>query len=141
MTESNGVQEAPTNVNVPVAVRGPGGRFLKGTPSIGGRPKGFDRRLRELYSDDVPRLVGMLVKLGLGETPPGFEDIKASDRIKAAGDALDRIMGKAQQHIAVSEEPAQSPINVSNLTIAQLEALAMVELEEPEASEPTGDIH
>ncbi len=135
------MDDAPTNPNVPVNGRDQNGRFIQGNRSVGGRPKGYDRRLREMYGDDVPRLVGVLIRLGLGETPPGFEDVKACDRIKAAGDALDRLMGKAQQHIAVSEEPAQSLVNVSSLTIAQLEALALVELNEPEPDGPSGDIH
>ncbi len=89
----------------------------------------------------MPRIVGVLVKLGLGECVAGYEDIEPPARIAAAREALDRINGKAHQHIAVSEEPAQSMVNVSSLTIAQLEALALVELDEPEPDGPPGDIH
>ena len=68
----------------------------------GGRGKGTEAReklAREMFGDDVPKMLAVFRDLGLGLTTTGYQDIQTSDRIKAGQEVLDRVLGRAKQAI------------------------------------------
>lgn len=85
---------------------------MSGNP--GGREKGTERMLREQFGKDVPAMVGVLVDLALGRDVVGYEDVDPNGRIKCAALALDRITGKAKEHVEISGE--LSPIDSALLS-------------------------
>ncbi len=95
--------------------------FVKGqSGNPGGRAKGIERLLRERFGDDVPALVAVLVDLGLGRSVEGYDDAKASDRIRAGAEALDRIVGKAPQSLEVDANLGASAEQLALLAALQM---------------------
>lgn len=89
---------------------------VSGNP--GGRARELVSQVREKFRDDVPKIVEVLRDLAIGKVPDGYvEEIKTSDRIKAASEVLDRVLGKAPQDIEVTD--------VTENQRRMLEALAM----------------
>lgn len=90
-----------------------------GNPS--GRVKELPAKIRELYRDDVAKIVEVLRDLALGKTPDGYdEEIKTSDRIKAGAEVLDRVLGKAPQSISGDLNVGISPEQAAVLAAIQL---------------------
>lgn len=77
------------------------GHFQKGVSgNAGGRSKELPSKIRELYKDDVVKIVEVFRDLALGRDPEGYtNEIKTSDRVKAGQEVLDRVLGKAPQQI------------------------------------------
>lgn len=104
------------------------GDFKPGNPSRwkpgqsgnpGGSAKTLIKQVREKFGDDVAKIVEVLRDLALGKTVGGYENAKASDRVKAGAEVLDRVLGKAPQSIDAT---------VTDVTESQrrmLEALSM----------------
>jgi hypothetical protein len=67
----------------------------------GGRPKGVTRLVREQFGDDPKQLVQVLWEIASDKSQ------KASDRIRAVQDLLDRGWGKAPAVVATEHEAPQ----------------------------------
>lgn len=91
---------------------------VSGNP--GGRPKGLDRQIREVHGRDALAIVAIQVDLALGRAVPGYDDVKAADRVKAGVSALDRIAGKVPTTIDGSLD-----LGASSEQLALLAALRM----------------
>lgn len=85
---------------------------MSGNPA--GRPVGLERRLRELVEGDLDKLITMLrdIALGVIDAPP-------KDRITAARELLDRVMGKPRQAVDVTSDGPAMLLEALGLTAAQ----------------------
>lgn len=112
--------DTPTKRPVPASLQGHGFKpGISGNP--GGRPKGYERRLREVVDsmkadDPVIDPEGVTGEDGTPAKIPAFEAIVKQAVIDAiAGDRYardfiaDRLMGKAKQTVAISEDGASGP--------------------------------
>lgn len=96
-------------------------RFPKGkSGNPGGPPKGIITKVREEFGDDIVPMLRVLRDLAMGETPKGYDGTKDSDRIKAAAEVMDRVMGKAPQSIEGEINVGASPQQMALLAALQL---------------------
>lgn len=88
----------------------------------GGRPRSLLRRISDEHGDSVVDLIGIMIRLGRGEVPSGYEqaEIKTSDRIRATEVALDRLMGKPHQSVEVDAEVGMPALHAQVLAALQL---------------------
>lgn len=103
--------------------------FVKGVSgNPGGRPKELIAAAREKHKEDIPTLIETAVKLGKGEEVKGFEGIKPRDRAMFLKEALDRLLGKAQQSIEITNDAETgSGVDLSKLSKEELEILAKLD--------------
>lgn len=104
--------------------------FVKGiSGNPGGRPKELIAAAREKHKDDIPTLIETAVKLGKGEEVKGFEGIKPRDRAMFLKEALDRLLGKAQQSIEITNDDttAGAGADLSPLTPEEMRVLAKID--------------
>lgn len=93
----------------------------------GGRPKGLEKRVRELVDFDAITLA--LQDIALGKLPPGITGettVKIKDRIEAAKLLYDRGHGKARAIVDLAHDITHSglsAIDVDELDAAAFEAL------------------
>lgn len=95
----------------------------------GGRPKGLEKRVRELV--DFDKITLALQDIALGKLPPGITGettVKIKDRIEASKVLYDRGFGKARSIVDVTNtinESGLGAIDVDALDDAQFEALEL----------------
>jgi hypothetical protein len=111
----------------------------RGNPQTrGGRPRSLLRRIGDQHGDNVVELVGVLIKLGHGEIPDGYEnsEIKTSDRIRAIEVTLDRLLGKPLQSVDLDASVGLAPEHVAIMAALKLTPHERrQELEVPEDAE------
>jgi hypothetical protein len=136
-SEMGGRPPASTTAGKPAtrAVRDEQGRLMPGSVlNPGGRPKGLEKRVRELVDFDAITLALQDIALGrqpksADGTPMLHAEIKTSDRIKAAALLYDRGHGKAKQAIelaAAIEHAGPGSLELDGLDDAALELLESV---------------
>lgn len=88
----------------------------------GGRPRSLLRRIADEHGDSVVDLVGIMIQLGRGEVPAGYEqaEIKTSDRIRAIEITLDRLLGKPLQSVDIDASVGISPEQVAIMAALKL---------------------
>jgi hypothetical protein len=100
-------------------------KFEKGkSGNPGGRPVGLEQRLKEELAGDVPALIEALREIALGKRNPKTGTRRPSkaapkDRIAAAKELFDRVLGKARQSLEVSSEGPAVLLEALGLTTAQ----------------------
>lgn len=82
--------------------------------------RGIYARLVERFGEDIEGLIDIEIRLAKGESVPGYEDVKARDRLFALQDAADRVAGKALTQISGSVD-----IGVSEDQQALLDAIKL----------------
>jgi hypothetical protein len=134
-------------------MRRPDGTLLPGSGALnpGGRPRGIERRMRELVEAQIKDWDGrtldgweamtmMMYKIAMGERPPGDIDMQITikDRMAAVQFLFDRVHGKAKIQIesdTTVHAGSLANLDVDNLDPAELDALeAHVELVAARAS-------
>lgn len=138
--------------HVPPKPRDANGRLLPGHGALnpGGRPRGIERRMRELVESQLEKWDGrtldgweamtmMMYKVAMGKPPPGeLTPITMKDRMAAVQFLFDRVHGKAK--IQIESDTTVHTGNLANLNVddldpAELDALeAHVELVAARAS-------
>ncbi len=119
----------------------PDGTFAPGASgNPNGKPKGLLSRIRDQFSDDVPKILEVFRDLAIGGNPPGYSEneIKASDRIKAGAEVIDRVLGRPQPADDGDSEP-DAIIDVSDMTDEQLDALASIRFVARDDEDAEGD--
>jgi hypothetical protein len=88
----------------------------------GGRPRSLLRRISDEHGESVVDLIGIMIQLGRGEVPEGYEqaEIKTSDRIRATEVALDRLIGKPHQSVEIDAEVGMPALHAQVLAALQL---------------------
>lgn len=135
-------------------MRRPDGTILPGQGALnpGGRPKGIERRMREIVESQIENWDGrtldgweamtlMMYHVAMGKKPPGDLDMQITmkDRQAAVQFLFDRVHGKAKIQIesdtTLHAGAGLANLNVDNLDPAELDALeAHVELIAAKAS-------
>lgn len=105
----------------------------------GGNPKGLVAEIRDRFKGDAVKILETFRDLAIGVNPAGYSDIKASDRIKAGQEVIDRCLGKAPQTITVEDGPAEQPIDMSALSDEDLKVLAKLKFASSPGPEASGD--
>ena len=107
-------------------------RFKKGQGSAnpGGRPKGVERRIRELLKDDWEAIALAMRDIALGKLPPGITGettVKIKDRIDAATWCYDRGWGKTRAVTDVLQDVLDAGVGAIELDDVDEASLEMLE--------------
>jgi hypothetical protein len=124
-------------------LRSPNGKLAAGTNSLnpGGRPKGIEKRMREIIEargekinghtvDGWTAMTHMIFDVAMGRKPSGANDmsITVKDRLAAAQFHFDRVHGKAKIQIE-----SDTTLHTTGLASIDVDALSKDELEALEA--------
>lgn len=123
-------------------LRNPDGTLAKGTRPMnpGGRPRGIERRMKELVESQIENWDGrsldgweamtmLMYKVAMGEPPPGEQThITMKDRMTAVQFLFDRVHGKAKIQIE-----SDTTVHAGALATLDVDALSKEELEALEA--------
>lgn len=94
------------------------------SPNPGGRPRGLERRVRDIVGEDVDLMIAMLRDIALNRgTQVGFH---IRDRLKAFELLFDRGWGKARQTVDVTTEAVPTSIALDGMSDDELETLVGV---------------
>ena len=96
----------------------------------GGRPKGIERRVRELLKDDWDAIIMAMADIALGKLPPGITGettVKIRDRVDAAKLVLDRGWGKARTVVDVNADIIDGALGAVDVNELDEASLAMLE--------------
>lgn len=113
----------------PKPLRNEKGHLLPGqTANPGGRPKGLERRVRELVDFDA--ITVAMADIAMGRTPEGVQTdgpIKTRDRIAAASLLYDRGFGKARAIVDLAAEINQGGMQDIDVDVLDDAAFAALE--------------
>lgn len=110
-------------------IRVEGGRFAPGNnANPGGRPKGLERRVRELV--DFDKVISGLYDIAMGKLPPGISNsstVSIKERILASQELLNRGFGKSKITVDLAADITQNGLGAINVDALDADALDALE--------------